>query len=405
MVLIWFEAYDTTFVLQEPVLYKHQWTDQEAPQQSARAIRTWSCLVQFNQGCLSFILQYTWHSQYIFFMTDHPELFKEEGAEEIKGATKEESKGLVIEIAIICDTSESMSSSFPGARHAMDDILVQTSTQFPHSTLRVACISYKDHVDGNDMLDYVDFTTDLAKVHKFIDTLHISGGGDGAEAVVDALDCILKLSWSENSARQIMHFADSGPHGKNFVNTSDDFLSGCPCGKDFKKLVSSIYEKGIGYTVVSYSPYTEYMARVFSLYHPLIECVAPPPNAINQKHSASILPLSSERGGSAQPLSAEGAGNPQAIMVFTAHTTLDMIGESSFAPPRKQMLISHRAVPFSRSLTRIPYDSFSGVPHRLPSLPDPRYTPQRPSFSPHNFLLLCFRENQQSTGNVLGGHG
>ncbi len=219
----------------------------------------------------------------------------------------EESKERALEIVFICDSTGSMENYLVDVKSGVHEILANAWLRYKFSTIRMGCVLYRDHTDGNGLLGCFPLTTSLEEIEKFIASIPMHGGGDSAEAVVDALDCVLKLEWGEDSVKIIVHFTDSGAHGAEFANVTDSFPAGCPCGKDYRAILSALHRKDISYVLVSYSQYAERMANVFSLHHPTIQCVAPPSSLAR-----------AQLGEVPTALGAGDRGDPNAVVLFSA---------------------------------------------------------------------------------------
>lgn len=97
--------------------------------------------------------------------------------------------------------------------------------------------------------------------------LNASGGGDGAEAVIDGLyDAAFKTSWCprKSTLKYIIHIADAPPHGIEYTNGKDDsFSAGCPCGKSIDSIASELKEKSIRYKLMKIGSSINLMAAIF----------------------------------------------------------------------------------------------------------------------------------------------
>jgi hypothetical protein len=78
------------------------------------------------------------------------------------------------------------------------------------------------------------------------------GGGDMPEAVADALNDALKLSWRPEATKICILISDAPPHGLN--SSGDTFPNGCPAGLDPIKIVREMAEKSITLYTVGVEP-------------------------------------------------------------------------------------------------------------------------------------------------------
>lgn len=60
--------------------------------------------------------------------------------------------------------------------------------------------------------------SDSKKTIDFLEKLQANGGGDPPEAVLDGIDAVCKLSWSQNknTLKYVFHIFDAPPHGRKF---------------------------------------------------------------------------------------------------------------------------------------------------------------------------------------------
>ena len=67
-------------------------------------------------------------------------------------------------------------------------------------------------------------TVDEFRLHRACAAcLVASGGGDGPEAQLDALDAVRRSAWRANAARIVIMITDSAPHG---INEPGDVVPG-----------------------------------------------------------------------------------------------------------------------------------------------------------------------------------
>jgi len=119
-----------------------------------------------------------------------------------------------IEVAFVLDTTGSMSGLIDGAKRKIWQVANQLASGQPTPEIRMALVAYRDRGDA-----YVtrvrDLTADLDAVYADLQQLAADGGGDGPEAVNQALhEARTKLSWSDDGAvyRAIFLVGDAPPH-------------------------------------------------------------------------------------------------------------------------------------------------------------------------------------------------
>ncbi|KAJ7067431.1 hypothetical protein C8F01DRAFT_1121293 [Mycena amicta] len=86
----------------------------------------------------------------------------------------------------------------------------------PGATARFRVIAFRDHREQGDAWTVHDsngFTDDVNMLERQLGELVASGGGDGPEAQLDALDAAARSSWRKNVNRVVFLITDSPPHG------------------------------------------------------------------------------------------------------------------------------------------------------------------------------------------------
>lgn len=86
----------------------------------------------------------------------------------------------------------------------------------------------------------------------WVDQCRAEGGGDGPEAVADALDAVRKLSWRSESTKICVLIADAPPHGLD--PSGDQFPNGCPDRHDPARIIQDIAREHITLYAVGVEP-------------------------------------------------------------------------------------------------------------------------------------------------------
>lgn len=116
---------------------------------------------------------------------------------------------------------------------ASTDAILDISTRIASSAkiapdgLRLRLIGFRDAGD-----EYVTkpfpFTTDVSVMRSNLGTLVATGGGDGPEAVAEALDAALFSEWRVDATKLVILITDAPPHG--IGEPTDSSPGGSPTG-------------------------------------------------------------------------------------------------------------------------------------------------------------------------------
>ncbi len=119
-----------------------------------------------------------------------------------------------IEVAFVLDTTGSMSGLIDGAKQKIWAIANQMASAQGSPEIRLALIGYRDRGDAY-VTSVHDLSDDIDALYARLQTFHADGGGDGPEAVNQALhEAVTRLSWSSdpNVYRTLFLVGDAPPH-------------------------------------------------------------------------------------------------------------------------------------------------------------------------------------------------
>lgn len=197
---------------------------------------------------------------------ERPELPKDDpNVPLIRPVAEKEEKFLDLVFAMDCTSSMSpyIDTAKTNIRKIVEEIVASEN-----SDVRLALVQYRDHPpqDRTFVTKVNDFTFSYKKMRDWLENCEARGGGDISEAVTDALNDVLKLTWRTDSVKICVLVSDAPPHGINC--TSDGFPNGCPDGLDPIEIVRKMAKEGITLYSVGcepqISPYKEFfMALAF----------------------------------------------------------------------------------------------------------------------------------------------
>jgi hypothetical protein len=120
----------------------------------------------------------------------------------------------VLDVVFALDTTGSMGGLLEGAKQKIWSIASRMASGKPTPRVRVGLVAYRDQGDTYVSKVY-GLSEDLDAVYKDLRSLQADGGGDGPEAVQQALaDAVDKLAWSKSSraAKMIFLVGDAPAH-------------------------------------------------------------------------------------------------------------------------------------------------------------------------------------------------
>jgi len=120
----------------------------------------------------------------------------------------------VVDVVFALDTTGSMGGLIQAAKEKIWSIASTMAAAQPTPQIRMGLVAYRDR--GDDYVTrVVDLTADLDSVYAALMQLEANGGGDGPEAVNQALDdAVNRVSWSQeaNAYKVVFLVGDAPPH-------------------------------------------------------------------------------------------------------------------------------------------------------------------------------------------------
>ncbi len=120
----------------------------------------------------------------------------------------------VVDVVFALDTTGSMGGLIQAAKEKIWSIASTMAAAQPTPQIRMGLVAYRDR--GDDYVTrVVDLTADLDSVYAALMQLQAGGGGDGPEAVNQALDqAVNRVSWSQEARayKVIFLVGDAPPH-------------------------------------------------------------------------------------------------------------------------------------------------------------------------------------------------
>jgi hypothetical protein len=168
-----------------------------------------------------------------------------------------------LDIVFAVDNTGSMGPYIENVKLKILEIIRTIKKEELCRRLRVGLVSYRDHPpeESSYVAMKYELSDDTAKIEDYVKKMAASGGGDGPEAVCDAMNLANRMEFHNESAKVIVLIGDAPPHGVE--PDGDSFPKGCPDGHNWKKEAKKAFDKGIVYhTVGCYPEITNYQKAV-----------------------------------------------------------------------------------------------------------------------------------------------
>lgn len=128
-----------------------------------------------------------------------------------------------IDVAFCVDTTSSMDDEVAALRSTLLSVVERVRAVQPYGRLRIGGVAYRDQGEAYVAQPF-DFTDDPSEAQRTILRVDTAGGGDGPEAVNEALDvAVNRLSWTpEGALRVLFLIGDAAPHlerGRPYTET------------------------------------------------------------------------------------------------------------------------------------------------------------------------------------------
>lgn len=117
----------------------------------------------------------------------------------------------VLDLALIIDTTGSMSDELNYLKKELQNVLETISNENKNIEIRLALVFYRDN--GDEYVTRIfDFTSNLQDQYTKLNAQVAKGGGDTPEAVHDSFTAALNLDWSTDSTKILIDVCDAPPH-------------------------------------------------------------------------------------------------------------------------------------------------------------------------------------------------
>lgn len=123
-----------------------------------------------------------------------------------------------MDVLFMIDATGSMANTIQAAHDKAEDLAFDLNISNRTALFKFACICYRDPVDSpSDVHRVFDFDDEIENLATFLEEVKASGGGDGPEDYVGALnEAFNNLSWRSEAKKAIIWIADAPAHGQRY---------------------------------------------------------------------------------------------------------------------------------------------------------------------------------------------
>ncbi len=164
-----------------------------------------------------------------------------------------------LDLCFMIDTTGSMGDELRYLQSEVADVIERVTTELSETDIALAFVFYRDEGDEYKVKSS-DFTSDIAAQQRVLASESASGGGDTPEAVHEALQEVLGLSWREGTRKILIPVLDAPPH--DVPENGQDMRS------EYGRLVYTAAERGLACIPVVASgtdALTQYLMRSTAL--------------------------------------------------------------------------------------------------------------------------------------------
>ncbi|KAK4554000.1 hypothetical protein LTR86_008841 [Recurvomyces mirabilis] len=172
------------------------------------------------------------------------------------------------DLLFLIDATNSMKPYIDSAKQQVRSIVSDIKEAFLNQAeVRVATVVYRDH-NAEPNTEFLDFTTSVDEVWRFLDRIHTAWGKDFPEDVLGGVQQALNASWRQHT-RCIIHIGDAPPHGSqlhDFAPKLDDYhvMGSEPHHLTHGPLLKGLIQLNINYALLRITSHTNRMALVWA---------------------------------------------------------------------------------------------------------------------------------------------
>jgi hypothetical protein len=172
-------------------------------------------------------------------------------------------RSMQVDLCFVLDSTGSMRRYIDATKDCILQVVNHMELTNPSLKLWVGLCCYRDHCDGDNRLQFFEFSDSYSKFKSYLSKVKATGGGDGPEDVLGGLDAAVdKMKWNHRT-RIIFHMGDAPPHGTRFTSLHDSYPEGDPHGLTAESVLEKIKSAEILYHFGKITDKTDEMLNVF----------------------------------------------------------------------------------------------------------------------------------------------
>jgi hypothetical protein len=158
---------------------------------------------------------------------------------------KQITKACSLDLVFLLDCTGSMSAYIGAMKNNIIKLVETVKKTCADMNMRIAFVGYRDHGDGSNRLSVLRFTTNINAFVDFVGGQKATGGDDGPEDVMGAINIAEDMDWSSKT-RIIYHIGDAPCHGKQYHDLPrDNYPDGDPHNLTPEKLLPVLHQKQV----------------------------------------------------------------------------------------------------------------------------------------------------------------
>ncbi|UCE10282.1 MAG: VWA domain-containing protein [Candidatus Thorarchaeota archaeon] len=159
-----------------------------------------------------------------------------------------------LDIVFVVDNTGSMGPYINAVKVKILEIIRTIKKEELVHRLRVGLVSYRDHPpeDESFVTKKYELSPDTSSIEGYVKEMVAHGGGDGPEAVCDALHVANRMEFLNESAKVVILIGDAPPHGVE--PSGDNFPDGCPDGHNWEEESQRAFDIGVVIHTVGCTP-------------------------------------------------------------------------------------------------------------------------------------------------------